>query len=866
MFQLKNYQQVTLDKLMEYLDLARISGPTSAFQELVSKSIYRPLLKLEDAPYVCLRLPTGGGKTLLATHSISVAAKSFLECDYPIVLWLVPTNTIKIQTLETLQNPSHPNRQVLDQEFDGRVLVVDITDFTQIRPQDLKEKVCIVVGTIATPRVNSTEIRKVYAHHEDLESHFTRVTNHNPWLEKFEDGPNKGQIKFSFANLLALIRPLVIIDEAHNASSNLSVEVLQRLHPSCIIEFTATPASNSNILHHVSAAELKAAEMIKLPIILTEHPTWQEAVHDSILTRERLQQFAINDPQYIHPIVLFQAEDKGREVTYEVIKDYLITQEKIPVEKIAIATGNQRELDGVNLLDPSNKIEYIITVEALKEGWDCPFAYTFCSVATVHSKKDVEQLLGRVLRMPYVERRSQEELNRAYAHVSSTSWPKAIDQLQDRLVGMGFEEQEARAFISPQNTLPTLFDTPYEPPPETSINLFVSESPLIHYFTPQEQKQITVISTDDGKLKLEIKGEISQDFEKRLLESVPEIDRKPLQQTIAVKREQAAQASRIKVPQIEVPQLCLMVDGSLELAEHEWFLDRGGWKISDFPAVLTPGEFTIDDKAESFSIDLKGKQLAIRYLGSQSALDFEGVDTNWTDLYLSRWIGNKLYQNDVRQEDMIEFTRKLVNHLITQRNIPLEKLVRARFLLEKVTREKIKEYRAKAYNAGYQARMFDNKSAVETSYQYAFKFDPENYPASEYYQGRYVFQKHFNNPPLIGAFDSDPEFECAKILDQNENIKRWVRNLVDPKFGFRLPLSTGFFYPDLIAELGDGRILIVEFKGEIYIGSSQEKKNIGELWEERSNGKGLFLFAVEQDDKGRGVYRQLLDKLKYVYN
>jgi type III restriction enzyme len=537
-------------------------------------------------------------------------------------------------------------------------------------------------------------------------------------------------------------------------------------------------------------------------------------------------------------------------------------QEKIPREKIAIATGDQRELDGVNLLDPNNKIEYIITVEALKEGWDCPFAYTFCSVATVHSKKDVEQLLGRVLRMPYVKRRSQEELNRAYAHVSSTSWPKAVDQLQDRLVGMGFEEQEARAFIAPQNTLSTLFDTPYEPLSETSISLFVSESPQIHYFTPQEQEQITVISTDDGKIKLEIKGEISQEFEKRLLESVPEIDRKPLQQTITVKREQLAQAPRVKAPQIEVPQLCLIVDGSLELAEHEWFLDRGGWKISDYPAVLTPEEFTIDEKAESFSIDLKGKQLAIRYLGSQSALDFKGVDTNWTDLYLSRWIGNKLYQNDIRQEDMIEFTRKLVNNLITQRNIPLEKLVRARFLLEKVTREKIKDYRAKAYKAGYQVRLFGDRSAVEASYQYAFRFDPENYPASEYYQGRYIFQKHFNNPPLIGAFDSDPEFECAKIIDQNENIKRWVRNLVDPKFGFRLPLSTGFFYPDFIAELGDGRILIVEYKGEIYIDVSQEKKNVGELWEERSNGKGLFLVAVEQDDKGRGVYRQLSDKIK----
>lgn len=865
MFQLKNYQKTSLEKLKEYLELARLNGPADAFREKVSKFQYKALPALEDAPYVCLRLPTGGGKTLLATHSISVAAQSYLECDYPVVLWLVPTNTIKTQTLETLQNPSHPNRQVLDQEFNGRVLVVDITDFAQIRPQDLKDKVCIVVGTIATPRVNSTEIRKVYAHHEDLEPHFSQITDRNPHLEKFEDGPNKGQVKFSFANLLAYLRPLVIIDEAHNASSSLSVEVLQRLHPSCIIEFTATPASNSNILHHVSAAELKAEEMIKLPIILTEHSNWQEAVYASIRTREKLQQLAANDTQFIHPIVLFQAEDRDKEITYDVIKNYLIEQENIPTEKIAIATGSQRELNGINLLDPNNKIEYVITVEALKEGWDCPFAYVFCSVATVHSKKDVEQLLGRVLRMPYVSRRSQEDLNKAYAHVSSTSWPKAVELLQDRLVGMGFEEQEARAFITPQNTTPTLFDGLYEYTQEPKISLVVSEIPQLSYLNTQDQEQITITPLPDGKIRLVIQGEISEAFEKRLSDSIPTDDRKLLTQTIAINRNKPVQASPRKACQINVPQLCFWVDGELELAEHEWFLDPGGWKISNFPPELSSTEFSIDEKADSFSIDMKGKQLSIRHLGSQAVLDFAGISSNWTDLQLSRWLGNKLTQIDLRHEDMIEFTRKLIHNLITVRGITLENLVRSRFLLEKAIQEKIKEYRARSYQAGYQTRLFEHKNEVETSYQFTYRFDPENYPASSYYSGRYLFQKHFNHPSLVGAFDSEPEIECAKIIDQSDQVKRWVRNLAHPKFGFKLPLSTGYFYPDFVAELSDGRIMVVEYKGAPYVDLAQEKKNIGELWEERSGGKGLFLFAVEQDEKGRGLYRQIADKINGNY-
>src|SRR4029079_2960201 len=119
------------------------------------------------------------------------------------------------------------------------------------------------------------------------------------------------------------------------------------------------------------------------------------------------------------------------------------------------ATGNQRELDGVNLFDPACKIEHVITVDALKEGWDCSFAYVFCSLASIRSHGAVEQLLGRVLRMPFATRRSSEELNRAYAHVSEKNFFEAAEGLRDRLVDMGFDEQTALAAIVEQ---PAEFD------------------------------------------------------------------------------------------------------------------------------------------------------------------------------------------------------------------------------------------------------------------------------------------------------------------------------------------------------------------------------------------------------------------------
>jgi type III restriction enzyme len=341
---------------------------------------YRTIPGLPGVPNVCLRLPTGGSKTLLAAHTVAVAGRAYLEKDFPVVLWLVPTNTIRRQTAEALKKSSHPYRAAIDAAFGGRVSVFDISEIAQIRPQDLTEQVCVVVCTIQTLRVTNTEGRKAYAHSENFEPHFTQVPDSAPGLERFEDGPDKGKIKFSFVNLMAVHRPLVIVDEAHKAGTSLSFEMLAALHPSCIVEFTATPNADarngSNVLFRASAAEVKAAQMIKLPIILTEHPDWRAAVHDAIETRAQLADTAQGDARYIRPLVLFQAQDKGQDVTVEVLKNHLIDNENIAQERIAVATGEQRELDSIDLFDKACPVEFIITVEALKEGWDCSFAYS----------------------------------------------------------------------------------------------------------------------------------------------------------------------------------------------------------------------------------------------------------------------------------------------------------------------------------------------------------------------------------------------------------------------------------------------------------------------------------------------------------
>ncbi len=863
MFKPKPYQQEALERLTAYLESARYDGAGKAFDEMERevptpwRKPYSPLDALAETPYVCLRLPTGGGKTYLATLAVKIAAQFRGRERNPLVLWLVPSDAIRQQTYETLTKPGHPNKETLEADFgEGRVRVLDVQDFADLTPQDLRDKACVVISTFAALRVEKTEGRKFYDHKEALEPHFAAVPPNAPGLEIHTEGPDKGKIKFSCANIMALIRPVVIVDEAHNHQTKTSYEVLNRVGAACVIEFTATPADDSNMLHHVSASVLKSEAMIKLPIMLTEYPSWAEALTDSILQRKKLESIARTEPDYIRPIVLIQAENKDKEVTVDVVKNHLISHGKIEEDRIAVATGTQRDLDGINLLDPSCKVEFVITVQALKEGWDCPFAYVFCSVATVRSPKDVEQLLGRVLRMPYAVRRKNEEMNRAYAFVSKASWPRAVELLHDRLVSMGFDEVEAEKYVQQE---PPLFPSMVEQDPGPFM-LTMREAPSLDDLAADLRSRI-IVTRDQrtGGYALQVSGSIPPELEERILAVVPAEERSAVTYKLSSRRQKIQAPVEIKpdITPLRVPQLCLFRDGEWEPVQQEHFLSPESWSILNYPAELSEAEFRIEEHSDTYEIDVQGKKLVERHLKTQSYFDFDEVPTNWTDLQLSRVLAPSLRQKDIRHEKLLEFIRLTLRFLEVRRGIGLNTLYRLRAPLERALREKINQYRLRASVSGYQTSLFAPEAAIETSYDYSFAFDQENYPATLHYNGSFQFTKHLY-PGLVGELENKEEVECAKAIEICPQVKRWVRNV---RGLFGLPLASGTFYPDFIAELVDGRMLVVEYKGEHLIQYDQQKKNIGELWESKSHGKALFLWAVKKDEHGREVSQQLAAKV-----
>jgi type III restriction enzyme len=856
MLKLKQYQERTLNKLNAFLEQARLIGADHSFaneQEAQGYSIkYTPVKGLEDVPYVCLRLPTGGGKTLLSSYSISTAATSYLENEHPVVLWLVPTDIIRKQTLEALKNPLNANREALNQQFEGKVAVYDISDFEQLRPQDLVDKTNIFITTFAAFRVTSTDGRKVYAHNENMEPHFTHI----PPADYMERDDNKN-VKFSFANLLAYCRPLVMIDEAHNHSSKLSAEVLQRLRPSAIIEFTATPASNSNVLYKVSASELKAEDMIKLPVRLIEHHSWEDAVINAIQTRERLEELAQQEPSYIRPIVLFQAENKDKETTVEVILNYLVEQEEIPRDQIAIATGEQRELDQINLFNTQCSIRYVITIQALKEGWDCSFAYVFCSLAKVQSSKDAEQLLGRVLRMPYAKRRNHDDLNRAYAHVAVSSWHEAVGKIRDNLIGMGFEDVEAEASVE----YDPLFTAPEQEKTDTLV-LEVESKPNTSGLNLVLQGYISVHEKPAGGYTVTIQNAGKEDLQE-LVKQAEEVFENPHDRVQLVKKATESTVYRRPLSPSEegeefcVPQLCLDFGDGVELADKTTFLPNS-WDLLSFPAVLE--SFRVDNEKHVYEIDLANAKLSERAIGTQESLAF-GAVTHWTEVQLINWLNRKLQQKDVGYEVLVEYIRRILEHLQVQKQVSLSDMVRLRFVLVKLLQEKIAANRKLAYEQAIQNVLIETDEVAVVASEVSMRFLPNRYPVKNCYRGRVRFNKHFY--PIIENMN-DEEVDCAQVIDVHPAVKTWVRNVEkDQKASFWLPTSTDYFYPDFIVKLNDGRVAAIEYKGEHLVTNddSKEKNLMGQLWAKRSNGKCLFLMAVKKDVKGRTLHQQIHDLL-----
>lgn len=444
---LKDYQRRVLEELGEYAEsvaqlrgVSAIKNPASvAFNERTNHS-WQPLAGDPTVPFVCLKVPTGGGKTLVAAHAAGLLYDALLhdKDDAGIVLWLTPSDTIRSQTLRALKDPEHPYRKVLEGGFGRPVHVLNNAEALKVRLDQVREGVTVIVSTMQAMKREDKEGLKACQDNGYLQPHFT-------------DEEERAGVSFSLFEVVRRDKPLVIADEGHNYGTKLSLALIESVEPSFVLELTATPASRSNVLCEVSALELKEEQMVKLPINLTNETHWEAALRGAVRKRDELEETAKRERgetgEYIRPMLLVQAEQEKEhpdKVHVARVKEFLTGELGVPEAQIKIKTGKQDELGATDLLAEDVEVRCIITRDALREGWDAPFAYVLASVFNLGSPTAVEQLLGRILRLPNVREKRNEELNEGYVYTSAEQFNKAVGSIVKGMVENGYSKHEVR--------------------------------------------------------------------------------------------------------------------------------------------------------------------------------------------------------------------------------------------------------------------------------------------------------------------------------------------------------------------------------------------------------------------------------------
>jgi len=880
-FQPKNYQAQVLESIEAYFRACHeLPSPSVAFntvtERLWGKGLaYRPIAGfLRDMPYFCLRVPTGGGKTWLAAKSVLLINTHLLRSEHSVVLWLVPSKAIREQTIKALKDRNHPYHAALRDA--GPVTVLDLDEAKNVTRATLDTSSTVIVSTRQAFQVEDAEIRKVYESNGALMHHFEHLTQEQR-AELLKDGDTT---PYSLANVLRLRRPFIIVDEAHNSRTELSFETLARFQPSGILELTATPdtvKTPSNVLHSVSAAELKGEEMIKLPIVLETEPNWQQCLADAIARRSELQTLAEHERRkgaaYLRPVILIQAEKRRQGVEtldVERVQKELIENHRVPHEEIVIATGEERGLEKIDadyargIADEACPVKFVITQQALAEGWDCPFAYILVSMAVLHSATAVEQLLGRVLRQPEARHREARALNQSYAFVVSRDFGETARSLRDRLVeGAGFERREVADFVTAAKPEQASLDAEghagrimIHP-----VVVRLPEKPDLRSMPKDVRDKLT---WDDKAQTLTISQPLKPEEEETVKQAVKS---EPAKQAI----QQAAEASRAKAIEFfhtpaeqglcfAVPQIALSVQGVLALFDDPEILDYP-WDLSTYNAAPDADQLSILNAALKVSeggeidIDSETGKVTTRFIADlQRDLGLAYRPEHWDEVKLAAWLCRNLPEPSVTHAKKQAFVAKWAKELLERPGYDLGRVNQQKFLVRNLLERKIRELRLAAVKQAYQQTLFGDgrELRVKVDDAYRFEFHPQAYAPSRDYDhrfGHFAFRKHYYS--RIGDFDSKEEFECAAWLDmqaQKGRIDFWVRNLVRKEgCSFFLQKADGRFYPDFLCQLSGGVILAVEYKGANQWAATEDDRLIGGLWEELSGGRCRFVMTTEKD-------------------
>ncbi|GAB3540959.1 DEAD/DEAH box helicase [Spirosoma fluminis] len=800
-------------------------------------------------PHVCVKVPTAGGKTFIALNALRTVFDAYASDRPKAVVWLVPWSNLLDQTVRNLSDPGHPYRRKLDSLFSHRVAIYQKKDLLQgsnFNPSVVREQLSVFVLSFGSLRATKKEDRKIFEENGAL-ALFARQYGGTDHVLPDTD-------ETALINVIRSLTPVVVVDESHNAESDLSVEMLRNLNPSFILDLTATPKKNANIISFVPAIELKKEHMVKLPVIAYNHKDKSQVVESALNLQRQLELLAKAEQKaggrYIRPIVLFQAQPKiGEEnTTFQKLKAQLLGL-NIPESHIKIKTATINELNGVDLMSPACEVRYIITVNALKEGWDCPFAYILASLADRSSAVDVEQILGRVLRQPYVMRHKSDLLNVSYVLTASAKFSDTLQNIIRGLESAGFSRNDYRA-EDPQATA----EAPKPKEQVLSGFLFPEEQPAVVaepadeirpeqiQFNPDEAV-VPVITTTIETIT-QLASEKNQAFTEQITKQTDTADT-PIVQEMGDKVRQyklkddfVTLAGQLRLPQfyLDVPNLGIFGEGKKRPLNQEALL--GGFKLSEEDIKINWDE--VD--SELYKIDLERTQ-GNQYRPVYLQIDNIAVRDVFVDYILAKPKAGQI-------KDLAHRMLQLIGDMYP---IPDPQI---KLYLERIfatfDSERIKDLLAREYS--YKDKIRKKIQALADRYaeeQFRELLDLGRISV----EAGFTFKKTIvpgvlGNPIGKSLYEREGQmnqFEARIIADiaSLPNVVFWHRNLGRGK-GFAINGFKSNHYPDFILYTKSGKIILLETKGDDRDNSDSEAKNrLGRKWADKAGNQFRYFMVFD---------------------
>lgn len=866
--ELKPYQQKVITDLENYLSyLEECSSPAQAFNEYWKDKLGEYTVKLDGsttgmrpykdtipgAAHIAIKVPTSGGKTFIACNALKSINTYFNKGNPKAVVWLVPWSNLLQQTVGNLSNPSHPYREKLNTLFNGRVEVYGKEQLLQganFNPSSVLEQLNIYVFNFSSLRINKAnkEDRKIYQENGALESFADTLIDEEVVLE--------GTDRTALINVIRSLNPVVIVDESHNAESDLSVEMLNNLNPSLVLDLTATPKSNSNIISFVNAVELKKEHMVKLPVIVYNHNRKEEVISSALHLQRQLELLAQEEEKqkgkYIRPIILFQAQSniKGKDnATFQNIKEKLIRL-GIPEEQIKIKVSGIDELKGIDLTSKDCPVRYIITINALKEGWDCPNAYILASLADKSSAVDVEQILGRILRQPYVTQHSQTLLNLSFVLTASAKFKETLDKIVKGLQDSGFSKDDYYATDTQQEEELTNNDilkqellSVDKPETTSSDEDFAIEK--IEYIPLNDNGIVSKVTDKSIVQQISEKAIIEgKEFEKKLAITDEDDDTYLIQamggtvKTYKINEEYID--GNMKLPQFFKKSPVEDLNAILfeELKENEIFLSKNslldGFVLAtqdtqiDFKISADIYQTDIDERTgtvKTEKIVTRGKELLLNAILNTPK---EGQIKQVSSLIV-RKLGD---QSPISQQDLTKYVNKIFENIANTEQI--RDIVTNVYIYIAKIKEKINKltdvYSRESFN-----RLLDtNHIITKESWSFPKQVNLVE-PSSPIIKSLYEQEEKMNQS----------EHKLIMEVAALENVKFWHRNL-ERKKGFFLNGYNKNHYPDFIICTEKNNLILLEVKGDHLNNEDSKNKNLlGKKWAEKAGEKYKYFMAFE---------------------